>query len=246
MAERRQRQWPPLAWWPLAVGIAAALKWHFSVAATSELAWMLRPLSLLLRLLAGWHFRPDGDGQWQSIDAGIVLVKACAGINFMVLSLLGWCWMLRPAAGGRSATRRRGARLWPLVEWPVLLLAALVLAWLTALAVNALRILAVVHLQPLLERVWAPADAHRLIGLLVYLPALSVQLVLADRRHWRRAVLAGCGMYAALMLVVPLLTGNARLASPAYWWHAGVMLPVLAAVILAVRLSGDHPRPRRR
>ena len=129
MAERWQSQRLPLAWWPLAVGIAAALKWHFSVAAASELVWMLRPLSLLLQLLTGWHFRPNADGEWQSFDAGIVLVKACAGINFMVLSLLGWCWMLRPhvdgASGAASARRAappaRAARAWPLLEWPALL-----------------------------------------------------------------------------------------------------------------------------
>ena len=209
------------------------LKWHFSVAATSELVWMLRPLSLLLQLLTGWHFRPNADGEWQSSDAGIVLVKACAGINFMVLSLLGWCWMLRPRAD--SAV---GARVWPLLlEWPALLCTAGVFAWLTALAVNALRILAVVHLQPSLEQWWAPAQAHRLIGLLVYLPALSLQLVLADRQHWRRAVLAGCELYAALMLVMPLLTGNARLTSPTYWQHAGIVLPVLVAAVLLSRLG---------
>jgi hypothetical protein len=130
----------------------------------------------------------------------------------------------------------RVAQLWPLLlEWPALLCTAAVFAWLTALAVNALRILAVVHLQLSLEQWWEPAQAHRLIGLLVYLPALSLQLVLAERQHWRRAVLAGCGLYAALMLVLPLLTGNARLTSLAYWQHAGMALPVLA---LAALVSG--------
>jgi hypothetical protein len=243
VAERRQSQRLPLAWWPLAVGIAAALKWHFSVAAASELLWMLRPLSLLLQLLTGWHFRSNADGEWQSLDAGIVLVKACAGINFMVLSLLGWCWMLRPKGSvpGESGSVR-GARAWMLLlEWPALLCTAGVFAWLTTLAVNALRILAIVHLQPALELWLAPPQAHRLIGLLVYLPALSLQLVLADRRHWRRAVLVGCGLYAALILVMPLLTGNARLTSPTYWQHAGIVLPVLMAVVL-ISLCPRHAR----
>jgi hypothetical protein len=118
-----------------------------------------------------------------------------------------------------------------------LLLTAAVFAWLTALAVNALRILAVVHLQPTLEFWLAPSEAHRLIGLLVYLPALSAQFVLADRRHWRLGVLLGCGLYAALMLVTPLLTGNARLTSPVYWQHVGVVLPLLAVAALTCRMG---------
>ena len=81
-----------------------------------------------------------------------------------------------------------------------------------------------------------------MIGLLVYLPALSLQLVLADRRHWRRALLLGVTLYAALMLVLPLLTGNARLTSPGYWQHAGMVLPLLAMAALAARL-GYRRRP---
>jgi len=245
VAERWQSQRLPLAWWSLAVGCAVALKWHFSAAAASELVWMLRPLSLLLQLLTGWHFHPNADGEWQSVDAGIVLVKACAGINFMVLSLLGWCWMLRPRPGAAAATTQVAgvARLWPLLlEWPALLGAALAFAWLTALAADALRILVIVRWQPALEQWLSASQAHRLLGLCIYLPALSAQIALTDRHHWRRAVLVGCWGYAALMLVVPLLTGNARISSPQYRQHVATILPLLALALLVCRQRRWHTR----
>jgi exosortase K len=233
VAERRQSRWLPLVWWLLAGGLAAALKAHFSAAVASELAWMLRPLALLVQLASGWRFTPNAAGEWQSLGAGIVLVKACAGINFMILSFLGWCWMLRP-----RVVRTTGWVIW--LEWPAMLFGALALAWMMALGVNALRILAIVRWQPVLER-WLPHDeAHRMLGLLVYLPALSLQLVLAERRRWRMALLAGCALYAALMLVVPLLTGNAMVNPHAYGAHAVRVLAALSPLlVLALWRSSD-------
>lgn len=227
MAERWQCQ-RPLWWWSLAVGVAAALKWYFSAAATADLAWMLRPLALLVQALSGWQFTPTAAGEWQSENAGIVLVKACAGINFMILSFLGWC---RPLQGGSPRS------------WPFRLAAALVCAWWCALAVNSLRILAVVHLQPTLARLMPAGDAHRWIGLALYLPALSAQFIFTDRQHWRRALLLGCGCYAALMLGVPLLTGYAGDHPTAYARHA---LPLLGMLLLMAGTAARRPKNRLR
>jgi exosortase K len=188
-----------LLWWSLAVGLAAALKWHFSAAEAAEIGWMLRPLALLLRLVTGWHFQRTAAGEWASVDAGVVLVKACAGINFMTLSFLGWCWLARPRG---TATASAGGAL---LEWPALLGGALVLAWLSALGTNLLRIVAIVHGQQLLQELLPPAQAHRLIGIAVFLPALSLQWLLCEPRRPAAALLAACGTYALLLLGVPLV-----------------------------------------
>jgi exosortase K len=218
-----QRQRPPLLWWSLAVGLAVGLKWHFSAAAASELGWMLHPLALLLRAATGWRFERNADGEWQSIEAGIVLIKACSGINFMVLSFTGWCWLWRPVPVMAAA------RPIPLLNY-LRLGRALACAWATTLTVNALRILAIAHAQPSLERWLQPGDAHRLIGLLIYLPAIGLQWLWMDRGHADRALLRGCGLYAALMLAVPLLTGHAWANPRTYAVHAAFVLT--AALLL--------------
>lgn len=208
-----------LAWWALAVGLAAALKVHFSAAAASDLHWILDPLALLLRLFTGWRFEQNAADEWYSLDAGIVLVKACAGINFMILSFIGWCWLSRPR--GRLSLRHAT------IEWPVLLGSALVFAWIVALLVNALRVLAIVHWQPTLEH-WLPSgDAHRLLGIVVYLAALKLQFLLFEPRRWPLALILACGLYCFLMLVVPLLTGNALADPVQYARHVVISLIVL-------------------
>lgn len=200
MAEWWQRRRLATLWWSLAVGLASALKWHFSAAEAAEIGWMLQPLALLLRLVASWHFQRTPDGEWASADAGLVLVKACAGINFMTLSFLGWCWLARP----RGAAARVTAAT-TLLEWPALLGGALVLAWMTALAVNLLRIVAIVRAQHLLEAWLPPEQAHRLIGIAVFLPALGLQWLLCEPQRPARALLAAAGTYALLLLGLPLV-----------------------------------------
>jgi exosortase K len=237
VAERWQCRRTPLAWWTLAVAAAVALKWHFSAAAASELAWMLRPLALLLHAVAGWSFVRNVDGEWESAGAGLVLVKACAGVNFMVLSFLGWCWLWRPQ--GFPAWAQYSPRRWPLLA------AALACAWLAALGVNALRIIAIVHWQPALERWLAPADAHRALGLLVYLPALGIQWLLMERRHPARALLAAAGLYVALMVIAPLVTGNAALQPARFAAHAAFVIGALLPLWLAFHLCHSAARLQR-
>jgi exosortase K len=221
----------------VAVGLAAALKLHFSAAAASELAWMLRPLAVVLRTTAGWHFLLNAAGEWECPDAGIVLVKACAGINFMVLSFLGWCWAWRP--------REEILAPWQRV---LRLVAALAAAWGTTLLVNSLRIVAIVRWQPALEH-WLPAaDAHRLLGLLAYLPALALQWWLVDRERPARALGLAAGLYGALMLGLPLLTGNALANPGAYARHAlfvlAALLPLALLALLALLAAALRARAR--
>jgi exosortase K len=201
--------------------VAAALKYHYSIAAAADLGWMLRPVSLLLELVTAQNFIQSPAGEWYSTEAGIVLVKACAGVNFMLMSFVGWCWLLQPAAGSTRASifLRR-------------FLLALALAWLAAVMVNVLRIVLAESLGPWLAGAMGTGGAHRLIGLLVYLPALTAQLLLAGRARRGAAVAVAASLYLALMLATPLLTGNAWWDPAAFAAHALtltlVLLPLLA------------------
>jgi exosortase K len=245
-----------LRWWSMTLALAWVLKHHYSVASAAELGWMLRPVALLLQLASGHGFSQAPGGEWYSADAGIVLIKSCAGVNFMLMSFLGWCWLMQPAQ--RSVAGRSPAAQWPRLRWPLRLGAALALAWLTALLVNVVRILLATAAGPALGAGLGEGDAHRLIGLLVYLPALAAQMLLAGRAQRGPATVFATAIYVALMLVTPLLTGSALLQPRLYASHALMLLlvavPLLAwglqqwrrpyVTTLAVRRNtGDNQRP---
>ena len=245
MPERLKRHGATLCWWSLALAVAWALKHHYSVATAAELGWMLRPVAGLVTLATGQPFSRGAGGEWVSADAGVVLVKACAGVNFLVMSFLGWCWLFAPE-GAHAAVAGSTAPAWPrprrVPPWWLRLAAALALAWGCALLTNAARIVAALAFGHALGTALGPGAAHRLIGLVIYLPALGAQLWLAGGAARGRALMAAAVLYAALMLVTPLVTGNAWQAPARYAAHA----LMLALALVPLWLWGLRLHRRRR
>ena len=110
--------------------------------------------------------------------------------------------------------------------------AAIIAAWMTSLLANSLRIIVAMALTS------NGAGLHRLIGMLIYVPLLSLQLALEGRRdHW--VILAGPALlYLLLMVLVPLLTGNA-LSSPALFLehlrHVSILIAVMCGLYYLLR-----------
>ena len=185
-----------LSWWLAVLGVALLIKHHYSIATAADLEWMLRPLSRVLEWISGHPFQRDSLHEWVSESADVRLVKACAGINFLLLSLLACAWVLRP-------DHREDIDVPRWVAGRILLLfATLIAAWVTSLLANSLRIFVAMNLPE-------QSGLHRLIGMLIYVPLLSLQLHLGDRGNWKAALAGPVILYLLLMAVVPVLTGNA-------------------------------------
>lgn len=217
--------------------LAVALKHHYSTAGVAELDWMFRPLSQLLEWYTGHAFYRDGGDGWVSEAADVRLVKACAGINFMVMSFVAYAWVLRP-------DRRAPATVLSWTSGRVLLLGGAFLAsWVTAVLANSARIIIAMNMDP---HGWVQgalgmgaADVHRLTGMAVYLPVLSLQTMLGDRGKGRGAFLVPLVLYLLLTVAVPLITGNALREPTLFLRHlltlSGVIVPGYAVVFLCRR-----------
>jgi exosortase K len=225
--------WQLPLWWLPVFTLALLLKQHYSIAHVSELEWMLRPLSDLLALITGYEFHRDINGEWFSITADVRLVKSCAGINFMLMSLLAFAWSFRP-------DRKEKLPIPSLVGgYPLLLGAICVAAWGMALFANTLRILLAMHLQSndsIIEAIGIDASTlHRFIGLAVYLPLLTLQMLPGNRISRRQVMYIPALLYAVLMILIPLLTGNA-LRNPTLFIEHVLQL----GVGIAITLVGLH------
>lgn len=219
--------WQSLLWWLPVVTMALLLKQHYSSATAIELEWILQPLSDLLTVITGNEFHRDTNGEWVSISADVRLVKSCAGVNFMLMSLLAFAWSFRPDTKEQLQTIS-----WT-VGYPLLLAAVCVAAFSMTLFANTLRILLAMYLQAdgsVIDSIGIDAGTvHRFIGLAVYLPLLTLQMM-SDRRVSRQQILfVPIFLYAALMVLVPLITGNA-LRNPALFLEHVVQLS--AAIII--------------
>lgn len=201
---------PSVLRWSLALLLALAFKQFYALAETSQLQWLLWPLATLLNLIGGFAFALTASGEWLDSGHNLVIVKACAGGNFLIASWLGYLWLWRERAFSTSlALRAFGA------------------AWLTTLAANAVRILLIAYAQDDLARITglSDADSHRLIGIGVYFGALSLQLV------GSRTVLAAPVLYLGVALLLPwlnaLLSGRDGISISHAVWTALIPLAVV-------------------
>lgn len=174
----------------LATALVMAVKQFYSVATAAQLQWQLYPLVLALELCSDLHFQATDDFAWRDALHGVDIVKSCAGINFLLISLLGYLWLWRDKPSGLRLTVR-----------------ALLCAWFTALGANTLRILLSIGCQANLAGYAGLSDdeSHRGIGVAVYFVCLWLQL---SGFHWqqaRRMAVAALLIYLSVALLLPLL-----------------------------------------
>jgi hypothetical protein len=118
---------------------------------------------------------------------------------------------------------------------------------LTSLLANGLRIVLAMQAE---SRGWHldaaglhAADVHRLIGLLAYLPLLSLQMMADRRTTGRQVMVVPFLLYLALMTLVPMLTGNAW-HNPALFMRHLVSLACVGVVITAMSVLLSTPGQR--
>jgi exosortase K len=159
----------------LAALVAWGLKRHYADAPADHLWWILWPTATLSGVLTGTSFvRVPAEG-FVSHERLFVIEKACAGVNFMIaafaLTVLGLLHRVRSTASGA-----------------VLLGGSIVIAYLSAVSVNAVRITLAMWLaaRPV-TTAFSGSQAHRIEGIAVYFGALVLLYELVERCDRRTA-----------------------------------------------------------
>lgn len=170
--------------------LVIALKQFYSVANAAQLQWILYPLVLLLELFSDLSFVVTADFEWVDNERRISIVKSCAGLNFMIISLLAYLWLWRDKSFGMQLVVR-----------------ALISAWLIALLANTLRILLCIYTQETLAGYIGLSEegSHRFIGIAVYFLSLWGLLSAFRLRDLRRTAMPTMLLYLSITLLIPLL-----------------------------------------
>jgi len=230
-------RWRSLLWWLAVLVVVVQLKHHYSIATAADLEWVFRPLSLLLEWFSGYEFHRDSNYEWFSQAADVRLVKSCAGINFMLMSFMAYAWVIRP-----HHYLRADPLSW-ITSHLLLLCAAIIASWVTCLLANSLRIIVAMTVKNLAWETDAigigAAEFHRLIGMMTYVPILSLQVMLGNRGNTRDAFVAPALLYFLLLVVVPLLSGNAS-QHPALFMKQLLHISVLMAVLGSIYFICVH------
>lgn len=227
-------------YWLCVAIVVVVLKQFYSAATAAQLQWQLYPLVIVLETFSDLLFEPTANAEWLDPVHHISIVKACAGINFLIISLLGYCWLWRHR---------------PMPVW--VLMRALVLAWLTTLVANSLRILLCIYLQAPLATLIGSTEAtsHRFIGIAVYFSCLWIQLSAFGGQRFRQMAITATLIYLSVTVLIPVfracLLGSVLPSVHHLFWVIGIPGFVLVISLLpkisinAIVIRGLKPSQNR-
>ncbi|HEY1374163.1 MAG TPA: exosortase K [Candidatus Binatia bacterium] len=200
-----------------ALGLAVMIKYHYSRAGSEDLRWILCPTARVVELFSGIHFAEELHAGFISHSHAILIARACAGVNFLVVA-----FGVAIVSGLRHIKHTALRMAW--------LPAALACAYVMTIFVNAIRIVVSIYsYEARLFSSWIdPARLHLIEGVVIYSFFLIVFYRIIEAglcRTERRAPAisdekqnASVGMtatlplfcYLTVTLVIPFLNGAAR------------------------------------
>lgn len=194
-------------WWAAVICSAVVLKYNYSIAAAQDLQWLLAPLAFLTQTLTGMPFDINHAGEWFNDQSAVAIIKQCAGVNFMILSLLVYARRYQQVV---ESTRRAGGAI---AVAGCCLILCLAMAWAATLLVNTIRIILAIQLyrHEVTLAGLGPEQIHRIAGVLIYFPALWMQFRMFSGVRREYSGIVAAALYLGLVIMVPLLTGNYRL-----------------------------------
>ncbi|MDD5204423.1 MAG: exosortase K [Desulfobacterales bacterium] len=220
----------------MGVILAIALKYHYSVAGSEELRWVLSPTAWVVQRLTAISFEWEEHTGFVSRTFGVIIAPSCAGVNFLIIVF--------------STLYFTTIRLMPSVSWKVLWLGiTLGISYTLTVGVNGLRIAAAVSLyQADIYGGWlTPEKAHRIEGTLIYFSALLIahQVVTGTVNFFisrgpgkalKWSLLVPFLWYSLIALGIPLLN-NGPLQGGLRFIEHGVLVLFMCAGVLIVFIA---------
>jgi exosortase K len=221
----------------VALSIAAAIKYHYSVASVNGLRWILAPTATIVDLLSSHTFRFESYAGYLSDDRSYLIAASCSGINFFIIAFV--MLMLTGVMAGYTK--------WRLIP------TSFIAAYITTIIANTVRITTDLATRDLAPNFYGLSreEMHRVEGIVIYFGSLIALFLIADmylrrcdfNQVLRRLPLPLAVYYTAAFLV-PLTRG--AWADAGFWSHSIFVLLVPFVMVLLILLFGPRQRLRNR
>jgi exosortase K len=209
MRRIRTKHLPTIFFTALILLAALGLKDYYSRAESSDLLWILRPTAGLLEAACGMAFDHEAGAGFVDRTRRLVIAPSCAGMNFFITVFCMSAFL--------GVSRLPGTAL--RLGW---ICGSLTIAYLSTIAVNAVRITVSYHLYRAdIYADWlTPGRVHRAGGAMIYFLSLSaLYLVLTKRVDRRCPAAAEGGPFGGARAAAIWLSG----AVPAAWYLAAAI-----------------------
>ena len=204
---KQRFNWNWIAQFVVVLVCAYLLKRYYSTASADQLRWILAPTTTLVELICRTSFEFESHAGYISADRSFLIAPSCAGVNFLIAAFL----MLSLRKLWVEQSTRTASSTWRFIP------TAALVAYLTTLAANAVRITIALQLQrtpPQLGDL-SRGELHRLEGIFVYFGFLLLLFLISER--WRTKTTARLLSLSVFPLLIYYLTTlGIPLANAAY------------------------------
>ncbi len=137
--------------------ISVSLKYHYSIADSVDLDWILRPIAGVVETIAGIPFIREAHTGYVNLKYGIIIAPGCAGVNFLIIAL---CMAVFTCTHHMIT---HGEKV-------LCLMLSLFFSYGLAIGVNAMRIvISIYHYTADINNSWFnAARLHRIEGVFIY------------------------------------------------------------------------------
>ena len=211
--------------------IAGGLKVFYSTASVNDLRWVLAPTTFFVEFVTGETFEFESYAGYMNADYSYLIASSCSGMNFFITAFL----MLAVV------------RLWKREASWAIIPVTLVVAYLTTIVANTVRIAIAIRLHRMSpDMIWVnPEQLHRFEGIFIYFGFLLLLFVLSesmdeqsrfkDPFYLLRRSFLPLLVYWAVTLGIPIANG-AYAQGKSFWEHTAFVLltPLILILPLAV------------
>lgn len=211
--------------------LSLALKFHYTLASVNELDWILFPTVRGVEAVTGIPFVKESFTGYVNWNAGVIIAKSCAGINFMVTMII----MLSVITCTSSEKKQ---------YWGILPLICL-LSYVLTIFANTIRIVISIYcfrVHPFGS--WlSKGQLHRITGVIVFFTLISVTYFLFNRIHkrstWMPDALIPLMCYAGITILLPVIRSPFLVLDKGFMAHGIIVLSV-SLTILTFSLAADR------
>ncbi len=225
---------------------AGGLKVFYSMASVNDLRWVLAPTCIFVEIVTGETFEFESYAGYMNADYSYLIASSCSGMNFLITAFL----MLAIV------------RLWKREASWAMIPATFLIAYLTTIVANTVRIAVAIRLHRMSpDMIWVnPEQLHRFEGIFIYFGFLLLLFVLSeslnenassrfkDQFYLLRRSFLPLLIYWAVTLGIPIANG-AYMQGKNFWEHSVfvlltplILILPLAAYRLMRRHAYDHWR----
>lgn len=212
--------------------IAGGLKLYYSTASVNDLRWVLAPTCFLVEIVTRETFEFESYAGYMNADFSYLIASSCSGMNFLITAFLMLALL----------------RLWKReASWPMVP-ATFLIAYLTTIVANTVRIAVAIRLHRMSpDMIWVnPEQLHRFEGIFIYFGFLLLLFVLTESTDTKpqsrikdpffllRRSFVPLLIYWSVTLGIPIANG-AFWQGKSFWEHSAFVL--LTPLILILPLA---------